>query len=1044
MLQAARANPCTCLARQNPGRHFQTWMLEKFWESSASVHSPSPPFGLPSMSAAHTCFRSALTQAFRPSTRGTAASCSVPSFLVPALSRPAKRPFSSGKRRSLPQRPPEASIDFSKDVPSSSLRPKPTSERLPLRIQIPEPDVRGNIQAWLAAIEPFIPVHLRRASSNSLDLSSTVTASDLSFYLIKAQDASFDILGHMGVVEGRWQAAVWLAKKLTEDGRRSIDPPVLLAPSDDVLWPETGSSSLKHLTESPLRTERAQPLRGLKLTLDDLTSTPDTINVRYTTIKRGLGQLWRSLGNMILASTERSSTEEDTIMPHVLEIIAHLHHIGFVPDAVYSYRPHKKHALQQPPTLHMLSSKILTALSDATWNAHEASVKSAKQHANASYFLGHEIPGSRYKVQVTAIAPELWLELVLWSCLHGGWILDGAAILEQLASHQGEKAWALISWREIMQAEQQRTPVPSRSWSMFPGKVDAPASAEDRARTRRTISGEIVTAFIDGLVIQMRLGVGARGVDPEKLVNKIKLLKSFLDTNNLSLGSAAWGSIMARLLESGGFVPEKRPELLLRVFELAPGFGTEVSTANTPFAVTEVPYFFEPTTFPLSLLHRAMRAFIRNGDIKGAMTTLMLLQQHTDENKQKSVLQFFEMLRNLPPSQKNEPFTNQLPPVDFPVFDVKMPVSLLANLLDLATESKLYDLGRWLLFSDDLDGPLIGPEIYSHRNIAASIVRFGTLAGENDLVLDIVKRVGTWNTKHQQQRMPAEILIALLCSQIKLHRWVSVRSMQNYVGETMTFRPRPVILSTFAAELLRTSGGPEEIKRQAQEAFSGLLFTWEHLILNNIRNQLYCILSIMSTVDSEWKEYCSHFLAFSSRQSIELSTNDFNQVLGGVLDGYGSAKGKEIVEGWCYKPPKTFESYRAPGGLPAMPRFRVGKGDEYEDRPQDIELVQDTGARLILQGRVYPNRQTVWAILRRVQEEVDQWRQRGEQLTETAQAEVRDTLKWAASLLYYLGFDYEDIIRDLGSSLAELAELEAPAALKDIGHVESAEQGFDL
>jgi hypothetical protein len=38
-------------------------------------------------------------------------------------------------------------------------------------------------------------------------------------------------------------------------------------------------------------------------------------------------------------------------------------------------------------------------------------------------------------------------------------------------------------------------------------------------------------------------------------------------------------------------------------------------------------------------------------------------------------------------------------------------------------------------------------------------------------------------------------------------------------------------------------------------------------------------------------------------------------------------------------------------------------------------------------------------------------------------------------LLYYLGFDYEDIIRDLGS-LAELAELEAPAAAKNVEETE--------
>jgi hypothetical protein len=113
-----------------------------------------------------------------------------------------------------------------------------------------------------------------------------------------------------------------------------------------------------------------------------------------------------------------------------------------------------------------------------------------------------------------------------------------------------------------------------------------------------------------------------------------------------------------------------------------------------------------------------------------------------------------------------------------------------------------------------------------------------------------------------------------------------------------------------------------------------------------------------------------------------------------------------------------------------MPRYRFTKSDEYEDRPEDIELVQDSGARLILQGRVNANRQTIWAVIRKVQEEVVLYQGGGKKLSEAARTEVRDTLKWAARFLYYLGFDYEDIIRDLGS-LAELAELEAPAASQE-------------
>ncbi|KZM22000.1 uncharacterized protein EKO05_0005059 [Ascochyta rabiei] len=995
------------------------------------------------MSTAHTCFRSALTLAFRPSNRGAAAPHSVCAFLVPALSRSSKRSFSSGKRRSKTRSTEfHASTERPHDPFVYVYPPKGAKSPIQGRIPIPAPDARGDIDQWLLAIEPYLPIDLRRTYSDAPDVSTTVTSLDLSIVINKAQDASHDILSHLGLAEARWQAAVWIAKKLVEGGKQSDGPPVRLDPFENVVWPATGTQSLRDSTNKPLRIERARPRRKLELTLDELTAAPDTLNLRHIITRRALGQLWRSLGTMILAAPEQNKSGQDTTMSHVLEIIAYLHHIGFMPDSVYTFRPHSsKYALQQPPTLHMLSSKILTALSDASWKSHEAAAKAAKDGAKVSYFLGHEIPGSRYKVEITEIAPELWLELILWSCLHGGWIADGTAILEKLASRQGDNTWGLISWREILEAEQQRLPLSPGGWNLFPMRGDAAAGAEDRARTRRTISSEIVTAFIDGLVNDMRLGVGARGTDPEVLIDHIKTLKRFLESNNLSLGSVAWDSIITRLLESGGFVPEKRPELLLRVFNLAAEFGTEVGSVNASLAADdEVPYFFEPTTASLNLLHRAMRAFINIGDTAGTMRSFKMLQRHADNNKQKSLHQFFESLKTISLRQV-EPFTSQIAPIDFPSFDTKLPIPLLAKLLDLATDSEMYELGRWFVYSDDLDGPLIGRSLYSHRNIAASLVRFGTLAGENDIVLDIVKRAGYLDPKTQQQRMPNELLTALFRSQVRLRRWEAVRSMQKHALKVSTWKPRPSVLTTFVAELLRASGGSEEQAIGAQKAFSMMLFNWERLILNNIRNDLYCTLAILSTVDKPWKAYCSQFLNLSLRQSVNLSTDNFNQILGGVLDRYDSTKGKDLVEQWCYKPPRLFEPFRAPGGVPTMPQFRVGRGEEAEAFPDDIEIVQDSDAKLVLQGRILPNRQTIWAILRKVQSEVEQWGQDGKEMSRIAHDQARDTLRWAARLLYYLGYDYEDIVRDLGS-LAKLAELEAPTARSSIGQIEGAEHGL--
>lgn len=416
------------------------------------------------------------------------------------------------------------------------------------------------------------------------------------------------------------------------------------------------------------------------------------------------------------------------------------------------------------------------------------------------------------------------------------------------------------------------------------------------------------------------------------------------------------------------------------------------------------------------------------------MESFKMLQQHADNNKQKSLEQFFEFLKATP-LQKAGPFTSQTAPIDFPSFDTNLPVPLLAKLLDLATDSEMFELARWFVYSKDLDGPLIGKDLYGHRNIAASLVRFGTLAGENDIVLDIVKRAGYLDPKTRMQRMPNELLTALFRSQIRLRRWEAVRNMEEHALKVSTWKPRPSVVTTFAAELLRASRSSETEGAAAQEAFSTMLFNWEGLILNNIGNELYCTLAILSTVDDEWRAYCSQFLGINGRQNIKLSTDNLNQILGGVLDRYDSVKGKELVEQWCYKPPRLFEPFRAPGGVPTMPRFRVGRGEEAEAFPNDIEIIQDSGAKLVLEGRILPNRLTIWAIIRKIQSEVEQWGQDEKAIPVTVREQTRDTLRWAARLLYCLGYDYEDIKRDLGDlgSLAKFPELEAPAARFTIG-----------
>ncbi|PVI06112.1 hypothetical protein DM02DRAFT_34660 [Periconia macrospinosa] len=986
-------------------------------------------------SSAHLCVRNVLTQAFRlPSSRLNAPCVTaLPDFLVPALARnPRRRPFSSTKRRraDVEAQPTPQNAHQQNHTLLSKPRPRPISSKIPF----PTRNSRGETEAWIAAIDPFLPPRLRRALSDDPDISSSVTSLDLAVVLNAAQTESLDILSYIGLVEERWTALAWIAKKLTEDGKAATVASDQLEPFIHHQWTEFNRISLDELTDTPIVIDRSSPSVRSGSTLDSLTSTPDTIVPRHRFINNAVGQLWRSMGELVLMAAERSEDETDTIMACVLEIIAHLHHKGLVPDSVYSQKRNEDgSALRQPPTLHLLSTQILTALSDAAWRAHEASVKAATKNAKAAYFLGHEIPGSRYKLKVTGLGPELWLELILWSCVHGGWLPDAAAILERTMSSERKPSWGLISWRELLHAQKEESEK-TIGWGQFSLKQDNTAQPEDRARTRMTISSEVVTAVVDGLVNSMRLGIGARGNTPESIVKQLKNLKRFLDANSLSLGSTTWDAILPRLLESGGIVPDNRPEMLLDMLDLASAFGKEVNSINASpeedSVVSEPPYFFEPTTMPLNLFHQALRSFIARGDLLGAMETLKITQRFTDINKERSLEQFFEALKNVS-IHKDELFTHTLLPIEFPAFHSRIPPNLLAKLLDLATESKMYDVGRSLLFSDDLDGPLIHSGFYNNWAIGASIIRFGTMAGENDLVLKIVKAGGTGTVATATYRMPHELLTALFCSQIRLHRWKSIEGMQEYVLANPGYQVPPEILATFGAELLRcasTAGeeGPSG-NNVVCHAFTDFLFKWEHLILSDRQNELYCILAILSCVSTEWKEYCGQFLAFPARQRIRLRTNDFNRILGGIVNSYGSLKSKEIVEKWCYTSPIVFEPYRAPGGLPQLPSIRESKSQEYNRQPDDIEVASPSGVSIILTGRIRPNRQTIRTIIQKVREEEDERRKQGGKVDPTDLEQTRETLRWSVQLLYYLGADYREAVRELGE-LAELAEGEAPLA----------------
>ncbi|KAJ9667965.1 hypothetical protein H2201_001770 [Coniosporium apollinis] len=785
-------------------------------------------------------------------------------------------------------------------------------------------------------------------------------------------------------------------------------------------------------TEEPQRGNAWTLRKSSGQSLEQLTaSAPTLANTRLDVRSEAVGQIWRSLGNMILTAADRSRTETGPIMPHVLEIIAFLHHSGVVPESVYNYTPAQdSSALQQPPTLHLLSSRILTSLTEAAWRAHQATVASKAKNIGTSYdYVGRDFPGARYKVAIDELGPEVWLELVLWSCLHGPWMLDGAAILERMGRYEGSSKWSLICWQDVLRSSENHESQKGKvDWNLLRPLIGVDTRTQEhqqnRLRVERTISSEVVAAFVDGLTNQIRVGVGARGEEPRAILKHVNALKVLLDRANLGLGGTSWDAVVVRFLESEGINAEKDPDLLLDILHLVQPFGAELDFANAPVNNMESQdpssYVLDGSAAALGLLHRAIRAYARMENTAGALKAFEQLQSLTDANKRRSLEEFFRRMRGQTDQSADESgiFDSNVSGIDYPSFYPQVPSAILGALLDLSTRSKAYDFGRWLLYSEDIDGPIIPPSLYSDRLLAPAIIRFGTATQDKALLAKIIE-VQSVRSKRGGPRLPDEILVAFINSQIENRRWDSVDNILKYLGDRAHGWGTQTV-AVLARELLRhevlVEGQPEneDSFNQAKRIFRALLQGLYGHTGQGTYLELNGLLGVLSSVNSSWAQYCTSLFSRSGVQPLRLPTPCFNTLLEGVVDAYGSIQGKRVWDIWCEDLAEGLpRSPRHPGGIPRLPKYRPLKASAFMNSLPDIKLDDLPDLDIAFRGRVTPNLATIRIIIRKaIQEQQEELQQT--QL-HTFKEDRRELVDWARLTLRNMGIQDEDIARELGS-----------------------------
>lgn len=787
----------------------------------------------------------------------------------------------------------------------------------------PPADYPKKVEAWVAMIEPYFPDGIRgsQVSHSMVD----VPFLNITEIIARArQTDNIDLVASLGVEQKRWDAVQWICKGLIEQ----VGPPKLPSkqtelmsnvnlpcPNDSGDLPPT-SVSLDDITQQlsnskldidmglDLEAVGKGPIVSINKTLDDLMAPPMAKSTAAATAI--LGDIWETLGNLILAATSHSSQTSEEIMPNVLRIIANLHHNGWIPEAVY----HDSHntdpsALQQPPLLSELSSLMISALTEAAYSG-EGGIGPTSRNKK---FLKSRI-FSKAPDKIPNVGPEIWLEFCLWCCVHGGWVHQGSAILNEMRKVRGQFEWSLIYWRDILES-------PEEKWEEFTQrrlKTEHGRSIENPSRrdlVQRTISAEVVIAVIDGLVADM-LSSDANTPSNHRSAGRIVQLKRLLDAENMSLGLSSWDAVIARIADVSYIDTEANPAVMGDVLKLTEIYGQEIHSFNAPKSGEDTDpvasYVFDASAAVIGLYHRTLHAYIKGRDAAPALRILNKLQSLTDVNKMRSVEEFFRELQETTveettdavsvqePHQKvfsfHDNVYSKFPGVQYPGYFPAIPITILADLLDLLVDSDNHEVAHYMLYSQDVDGPLIPESMYSNQLIAPALIKYAAAIQDPALLLKI--------TEAQNSDISGPTLVALCQSRIWQRNFTGAIEVLNLIRDYSIHEWKPEESAVLVQLLLQlTHESPNVSSFETIQLLQQMLHGRFGKQWGQRSTQLDTVIGVLSDFSPDVRRICAGLLQSGSYYRMDMTTETFNVLLDGAIRTVGHDAGRRLIQDWC-------------------------------------------------------------------------------------------------------------------------------------------------
>jgi hypothetical protein len=760
-----------------------------------------------------------------------------------------------------------------------------------------------------------------------------------------------------------------------------------------------------------------------------------------------MAQVWQSLGSIVLEAADASPNESKLAMSYVFRILARLHHSGAVSDRVYNFGPPDSHHVAfRPPTMHLLSSHIMSVLSDAAWLVHEAEV-AAKAAA-----AGEDSPFLPFKMGIRELGPEIWLEFILWCCVEQGHITEGVWLIDQMKTRKGDLAWKFQSWKPLLEHPEPvwKTKIDSEVCWRYPAQVDQPSPLLKRSSPapfnglgKRTISLEVAASLLDHLPNWVYRGLGFRGMTPAALLRHISSLKFTIapraadDTLLPTAKESNWFTL--RVLESGCIHPEADPQTFERFLraipQVVPPWDSNDLHAldEEDLEQLEPSQIYDDTSALAALIEHTIRFHSRQGLCGDAMDSFAWLQAVVDKSKMQRIGDFFSSRWGLSDPDHFSTFDSDNL-ASFKPFESSMPQishGTLAELLDLVTVSRAFTFGEWLLFSSDIDGPPIPSSSYGNQALAPSIIRFAAATNNRALCDSVVQSLS--------QPLSTNTLRALITYSITMHQWNFVTMMLKHLHNYRLKSWGHSNVTTLAAEIIKldhavqtetnSTKAESHIQNlsQAKAILSRILnseFNEPRSRTNYQERSLHGLRQIFLSIPGALHDTASSNLLFKeiARSTIPcVPSTAFYPILSAVVDTQGSAAGKRLWNKWCIGT-QSSSTRRIHGG--GIPRLYLG----FERNPEKGDLhFDETYFKQAQRKLVFPDITTVRIIAQAALKEYDDFEAQRTALNESSPATTqpqpqatephnpaRDVLEFCMKKFAALGLRRRGMNREVG------------------------------